>query len=210
MRPKKWCLAAFMLMLAALAISFSAKAAEPDRSYRQENGLLVFEPPAWFLEGYFIAREKMPGYIFGTVREFIEVLGGATTWLIEDLESKRLEKAGANGKTAEYSLFLEVVLPEQTQYWVFVVLPHESAKAWFDARRAFHGSKAQDYYGKTQLELETALKQGLKINAELRFLIEQGNVSLQVPEDVIMNRYHFQPVFDLGLGRRLEVSPKTR
>jgi hypothetical protein len=152
----------------------------------------------------------MPVYIFGTVRDFVAVLGGATTWLIEDLELKRLEKAGENGKMAEYSLFLEVVLPERTQYWVFVVLPHESAKAWFDARRAFHGRKAQDYYGKTQLELETALKQGLKINAELRFLIEQGNVSLQVPEDVIMNRYHFQPVFDLGLGWRLEVSPGTR
>jgi len=210
MRPKKWCLAASMLMLAVLTMGFSADAAEPDRTYRQENGLQVFEPPAWFLEGYFIAREKMPVFIFGTVRDFVAVLGGATTWLIEDLELTRLEKAGANVKMAEYSLFLEVVLPERTQYWVFVVLPHESAVAWFDARRAFHGSKAQDYYGKTQLELETALKQGLKINAELRFLIEQGNVSLQVPEDVIMNRYHFQSVFDLGLGRRLEVSPGTR
>ena len=210
MRPKKWCLAVSMLMLAVLTMGFPADAAGPDRTYRQENGLQIFEPPAWFLEGYFIAREKMPVYIFGTVRDFVAVLGGATTWLIEDLELKRLEKAGENRKTAEYSLFVEVVLPERTQYWVFVVLPYESSMAWFDARRAFHGSKAQDYYGKTQLELETALKQGLKINAELRFLIEQGNVSLQVPEEVIMNRYHFQPVFDLGLGRRLEVSPWTR
>ena len=124
MRPKKWCLAAFMLMLAVLTMGFPADAAEPDRTYRQENGLQIFEPPAWFLEGYFIAREKMPVYIFGTVRDFVAVLGGATTWLIEDLELARLEKVGERRKTAEDSLYLGVFLPEGTQYWVFVVLPH--------------------------------------------------------------------------------------
>jgi hypothetical protein len=60
----------------------------------------------------------------------------------------------------------------------FVVLPQENAQGWFDARRAFHGSKAKEYYGKTQLELEAAMKAGLKITAEVRFLIEGGDVSL--------------------------------
>jgi len=88
-------------------------------------------------------------------------------------------------------------------------LPHASAKEWFDARRAFHGRKAEAYYGKTRKELERALGQGLQIKAELRFLIEQEEASLQVPEDVIMNRYKVRPVFDLSAGRRLSPAAKT-
>lgn len=211
MRLNKWRLSAASIIMLAVVISLnaSAAAAESNLRYRQENGLLNFEPPAWFLEGYFIAREKMPAYVFGTVRDLVRVFGGTATWLIEDLELKRLEAAGAKGKTTEYTLFLEVLSPTRTQYWAFVVLPHENAQAWFDARRAFHGSKAKEYYGKTQFELEAAMKSGLKITAEVRFLIEGGDVSLQVPEDIIMNIYHCQPIFDLGQGRRLEVSPKS-
>ena len=107
-------------------------------------------------------------------------------------------------------MFLEVVLPERTEYWVFVVLPHESAQAWFEARRAYHGRKAADYYGKAQGELARALNQGLKIKAELRFFIEKGDISLESPEHVIMNRYKFQPVFDLGAGRRLGSAAKPK
>jgi hypothetical protein len=90
------------------------------------------------------------------------------------------------------------------------VLPHENAQAWFDARRSYHGRKAVGYYGKTQSEIERALSQGLKIKAELRFLIEKGDTSLQVPEDVIMSRYNFQPIFDLSTGRRLGPTTKTK
>jgi hypothetical protein len=137
------------------------------------------------------------------VQDFVRAVGGKTTWLIEDVELKRVEQASTEGDNPEYSLFLEVVLPETTEYWVFVVLPHESGQAWFDARRAYHGRKAEDYYGKTQGELETALSQGFKIKAELRFLIEKGDTCLQAPEGLIMSRYKFQPVFDLSGGRRL-------
>jgi hypothetical protein len=107
-------------------------------------------------------------------------------------------------------LFLEAVSPQGTEYWVFVVLPHENAQAWFDARRAYHGRKAEGYYGKTQSELERALGQGIKIKAELRFLIERGDISLLVPEDTIMSRYKFQPVFDLNSGRWLGSAAKTK
>jgi len=162
------------------------------------------------LEGYFIAREKNPGYIFGTVQDFVRTLGGTTTWLIEDLELKRVGLASAEGKNPEYSLFLEAVSPQGTEYWVFVVLPHENAQAWFDARRAYHGRKAADYYGKTQSELEHALNQGIKIKAELRFLIERGDISLLVPEDEIRSRYKFQPVFDLSAGSWLGSAVKTK
>ncbi len=199
-----------IILLASLVITPAAVVGESAQTFRQQNGLLAYAPPAWFLQGYFIARERNPVYVFGPVQDFVRAVGGKTTWLIEDLELKRVEGASREGESPEYSLFLETVSPERTEYWVFVVLPHESAQAWFDARRAYHGRKAEGYYGKTQSELETALSQGIKIKAELRFLIEKGDTCLQAAEDLIMSRYKFQPVFDLNAGRRLDSAAKTR
>jgi len=198
------------MLLASLVITPAAVVGESAQTFRQQNGLLAYAPPAWFLQGYFIARERNPAYVFGPVQDFVRAVGGKTTWLIEDVELKRVEGASREGESPEYSLFLETVSPERTEYWVFVVLPHESAQAWFDARRAYHGRKAEGYYGKTQSELETALSQGIKIKAELRFLIEKGDTCLQAAEDLIMSRYKFQPVFDLNAGRRLDSAAKTR
>ena len=146
----------------------------------------------------------------GPGRAFIRVADAdITSLLIEDLELERLEAAASDGRKIEYSLFLEAVSTDRTEYWVFVVLPYEGAQAWFDAKRAYHGRKAEEYYGKTRSELERALSQGLNINAELRFWIKNGETSLQVPEDVILSRYKFQPVFDLGTGRRPDPAAKT-
>ena len=207
--PKRMCQIAPLLLLAGLIFTCPVVAAQSAQAFRQQNGLLAYDPPAWVLEGHFLAREKNPAYVFGPVRDFVAALGGEPTWLIEDLELNRLQEAAASGKQPEYTLFLEIVLPERAQYWVFVVLPHASAKDWFDARRAFHGRKAQAYYGVTRQELERALEQGLNIKAELRFLIEQGETSLQPPEEVIVDKYKIRPVFDLSAGRRLDSATTT-
>ena len=206
---KRMCQMASILVLAVLIITPAAVAAQSAQAFRQQNGLLAYAPPAWFLEGYYLAREKNPAYVFGPVQDFVGTLGGTPTWLIEDLELKRLEEAATADKNPEYTLFLEIVSAEKTQYWVFVVLPHTSAKDWFNARRAFHGGKAEAYYGRTQQELEHALEQGLAIKSELRFLIEQGQTSLQVPEEVIMDGYKVRPVFDLKAGQRVTTPAKT-
>ena len=206
---KRWRLVVSVFMATSLVITASVVLAESARAFRQKNGLQPYAPPEWFLKGSFIACEKNPGYVFGTVQDFVKALAGKTTWLIEDMELERLEAASKDGKKIEYSLFLEAALPDRTEYWVFVVLPYESAQAWYDARRAYHGRKAEEYYGKTRSELESALSQGLNINAELRFWIENGETSLQAPEEVIMSRYKFQPVFNLGTGRRLSPAAKT-
>ena len=206
---KRLCLVAFLFMVASLVTAAPVVSAESFRAFRQKNGLQAYVPPDWFLRGYFVAREKNPGYVFGPVQDFVGALGGTATWLIEDMELERLEAASADGKKLEYSLFLEVVSPDRTEYWVFVLLPYESAQAWYDAKRAFHGRKAKEYYGKTRSELERALSQGLNISAELRFWIENGETSLKIPEDVIMSRYNFQPVFNLGTGRRTGPAVKT-
>jgi hypothetical protein len=171
---------------------------------------MSYTPPAWFLKSCFIAREKNPNYVFGPVQDFVAVLGNKTTWLIEDLELDRLEQAAKEGQRSEYSLFLETVTSDGPQYWVFVVLPHDSAQEWFDARRAYHGRKASDYYGETLRQLENAGRQGLKVKAELRFLIEKSVTRLQVPEDIIMDQYNIRPIFDLGAGRRMEPATKTQ
>ena len=208
---RRWYLAAAIIILVSLLVAPTAVAGEEAaQAFRQQNGLLGYTPPAWFLEGYFIARERNPVYVFGPVQDFLRAVGGKTTWLIEDVELKRVEQASLEGERLEYSLFLEAVLPEGTEYWVFVVLPHESAQEWFDARRAYHGRKAEDYYGKTRGELERALSQGLKIKGELRFFIEKGNISLESPEEAIMNRYNFQPVFDLSASRWLGSAAETK
>ena len=209
MMLKRWCLAASVVMVASLVITIPVVSAESFRTFRQKNRLQVYVPPDWFLRGYFIACEKNPGYVFGPVQDFIGTLNGTTAWLIEDVELERLKAATADGKKIEYSLFLEAVSSDRAEYWVFVVLPYESAQAWYDAKRAYHGRKAEEYYGKTRNKLERAMSQGLNINAELRFWIEKGEISLQTPEDVIMSRYKFQPVFDLGTGRRPDPTAKT-
>ena len=208
-RLKRWSLAATIIIMASLMINPSTNAEDSAQSFRQRNGLLPYDPPTWFLEGFFIARERSPGYVFGTVQDFVRTIGGKTTWLIEDLELKRLERVSADGTTPEYSLFLEAVSPDRTEYWVFVILPHESATEWFAARRAYHGRKAEGYYGKTQSMLERAISRGFKIKAEIRFFIEKGNISLEAPEEIILNRGKFKPVFDLSTGRSLGSDAKT-
>ena len=206
---KRWCLIASVFMVAILVITAQVVSAESAQAFRQKNGLQAYVPPERFLKGYFIACEKNPGYVFGPVQDFAGGLGATTTWLIEDMELERLKTASADGKKIEYSLFLEAVFPDHTEYWVFVALPYESAQAWYDAKRSYHGRKAEEYYGKTKSELERALSQGLNINAELRFWIENSETSLQTPENVIMSKYKFQPVFDLGTGLRLSPAAKT-
>ncbi|MGD8344824.1 MAG: hypothetical protein PVI38_06495 [Desulfobacterales bacterium] len=207
---KKLLLSASIITLAAMIMAPAAVGASSAEAFRQQNGLMSYTPPAWFLKSCFIAREKNPNYVFGPVQDFVAVLGNKTTWLIEDLELDRLEQAAKEGQRSEYSLFLETVTSDGPQYWVFVVLPHDSAQEWFDARRAYHGRKASDYYGETLRQLENAGRQGLKVKAELRFLIEKSVTRLQVPEDIIMDQYNIRPIFDLGAGRRMEPATKTQ
>jgi hypothetical protein len=207
---KRWYVVVFVILLGSILVTPTPVTGESVQAFRQKNGLLPYTPPSWFLEGYFIARERDPVYVFGPVQDFVRVMGGKTTWLIEDAELKRIERATGEGGSAEYSLFLESVSPERTEYWVFVVLPYESAQEWFDARRAYHGRKAEGYYGKTKSELERAFNQGVTIKGELRFFIEKGDISLESPEEAIIQRYKFQPVFDLGAGRWLGSAAKTK
>ncbi len=209
MMLKRWRWSAVLIVAASLMMMAQAAKADSQPTFREENGLQAYDPPVWFLKGYFIAREKNPSFIFGPVQDFVTAFGGKTAWLIEDLELERVQRAFGDGKKIEYSLYLEVVEQDKVTYWGFVALPHESAQAWYDARRAYHGRKAQEYYGKTLAELERALSEGFNVTAELRFRVENGKAGLQSPEEVIVKDYQCRPVFDLSKGSRPVRSSKS-
>ena len=75
-----------IIMLTTLLITPPAAAAESLQAFKLQNGLIAHNPPVWFLDGFFIARERQPGYVFGSVQDFVGTLGGTKAWLIEDLE----------------------------------------------------------------------------------------------------------------------------
>jgi hypothetical protein len=204
--PKYRFLASLALALALLAPGAPAGAGQATPSFREQNDLVPFTPPAWFLAGHFVAREVEPRYLFGTVGGFAQSLGGATAWLIEDDEQKRQERLASEGKAFEYTIYLEAAGPTGPLYWVFVVLPHKSAQAWFEERWSYHKSKAKAYYGQTQSGLERAFAEGLAIGGELRFLVEEGQVSLKVPEDILAGEGKFPPAYDLREGKPLQAA----
>jgi hypothetical protein len=202
---KKWISATGLCLLAALAFCSPALAGQAAQDFRQQNDLQAFTPPDWFLAGHFAAREVQPRYLFGSVADFAKSLGG-TTWLIEHDEEMRQERLASEGKSFEYTIYLEAAGPSGPRYWVFVVLPHKSAKEWFEERWSYHKSKAKDYYGQTQSGLERAMADGLAITGELRFLVRDGQVSLEAPEDILAKEAKFPPAYDLQEGKRLSAA----
>ena len=69
MMLKSLCLVASAFLAASLVITAPNVSAESSQAFRQINGLQTYVPPEWFLGGYFIAREKNPGYVFGPVQD---------------------------------------------------------------------------------------------------------------------------------------------
>lgn len=193
-------LAVFCCLLLATT---TAGAGPAGSSFREQNDLLPFTPPDRFLAGHFVAREVQPRYLFGSVAEFAASLGQSATWLIETAEQERQERLAREGKQFEYTIYLEAPGPQGPRYWVFVVLPHQSAREWFEERWSYHKSKTKEFYGQTQSGLERAMADGFVISGELRFLVEDGQPSLQVPEEMLLREHKFSPRYDLGEGKRL-------
>ena len=102
MIPTRSYLFILVLSIAGGVMTAADLSAESHQAFRQANGLQVYLPPENFLQGSFIASEKEPAYIFGSVQEFAAALDGTTTWLIEDLELERLKAATAAGRQIEY------------------------------------------------------------------------------------------------------------
>ena len=93
---------------------------------------------------------------------------------------------------------------------MFVALPYDNAKQWFEDRWTYHRSKAEGFYGQTLASLERAFAQGLGPKAELRFLVVDGQVSLESPEDLLSRQMRVAPVYDLAEGRPLGAAPAAK
>lgn len=171
---------------------------------RQANELSPFVPPDSFLNGYFLADEMEPAYLFGTVKAFAASLKHPTAWLIEQNEKDRLDKSDKGVPPPEYTLYLEEDSPDGVIYYVFVDFSAMTPKQWIDWRKQFHKNKAEGEYGATRDRLEKAASEGMKAGGELRFIMRDGELTGgKTPEAVLSQDLAFPPGYDLKLGAKL-------
>ena len=189
----------FLMVLASMAVAGSARGADV-KKFRAENGLVEFSAPDSFLDGYFVADEADPKYIFGPIRAFVKALGCPATWVIEESEKNRIEGLGKDAGY-EYTLRLETDCPKGVAYYVFVAGSSADAKGWLEWRKKFHKSKADTEYKDAREKLEHAAASGFAITGELRFIEKDGELVTKSPEEVILNDLKLSPVYDLN-GRK--------
>lgn len=176
----------------------AAPASEKALALRQQSGLAPYAPAESFLNGGFTATEMTPAYIFGSVRDFASSRPCPATWLIEAEEQARLDRRGA--EPFEYTLVLEEDCRDQVVHYVFVEQPALAPQQWLAWRRQFHKSKTEGEYGETGKQLEQAVKDGVVCAGELRFIVKDGQLAPQPPEQAILSA--FPPLYDLKQGKR--------
>jgi len=189
----------------SMALAFPATtwgASEQAAKLRNQNTLIEYSPSATFLSGNFVADEMEPRYIFGKVKDFVKSRSCATTWLIEEGEKQRIEGPQSQSGPIEYSLYLEEDCPGKVIHYVFIGRSHADLEQWMQWRQKFHGrSKAEPQYAAARTSLEQAAKNGFPVDAELRFMEINGELSLRKPEEILMNEVKFQPLYDLKQGK---------
>ena len=84
----------FAVLLEVLAVSLCGAVqvtAQSQRAMalRKELGYVPYAPPKAFLDGYFIADETRPAFLFGSVADFVAARASPTAWLIETHEAAR-------------------------------------------------------------------------------------------------------------------------
>lgn len=183
-----------------------AHAAEAKASQvRAANALVAFTPPDSFLAGVFLADETDPGFLFGTVKEFVASRACPVTWLIEEGEKARIGKPAAPGAPLEYTLWLEEACPEGVTHYVFIDQSAMTPQQWIQWRKQFHKSKAEGQYGAAKDRMEKAVADGVKIAGELRFIMKDGELgSGASPEEALRSGFKFPPCYDLKQGRKLK------
>lgn len=69
------------------------------------------------------------------------------------------------------------------------------------ARNSTAEAKRSHNYAAARTNLEQAAKNGFPVDAELRFMEINGELSLRKPEEILMNEVKFQPLYDLKQGK---------
>lgn len=198
---RRLCLMGLGLSLALALPAATWGASEQAVKLRNQSTLTEYSPPETFLSGNFVADEIEPGYVFGKVKDFVKSLSCTTAWLIEEGEKKRIEGKQSQSGPFEYSLYLEEDCPGKVGHYVFVDRSQAGVAQWMQWRQQFHKSKVEPQYGAAKNSLEQAAKNGFPVDAELRFIEFNGELSLGKPEEILMDELKFQPVYDLKQGK---------
>jgi hypothetical protein len=178
-------------------------ASQKATALRQAHALTAFTPPEKFLSGNFVADEMNPAVIFGTVKAFAASRKCPTTWLIEESEKNRLAGQGSPDKPVEYTIYLEEDCPDQVVYYVFVDQSSLTPQQWLEWRRQFHKSKTEEQFGSAQAKLEQALKEGVGVSGELRFLQKDGELVPKSPEEILRVDLKYPPIYDLNQKKKI-------
>jgi len=189
-----------ILMIVGLS-ALTWAASEEATKLRNKNALSEYSPPETFLSGNFVADEVEPAYIFGKVKDFVKSRSCATAWLIEEGERKRVAAWDKQSGPIEYTLYLEEDCPGKVAFYVFVDRSQADVAQWMQWRQQFHKNKAEPQYGAAKAGFEQAAQNGFPVDAELRFLEINGDLSLKKPEDVLVGELKFQPIYDLKQGK---------
>lgn len=205
-RAALFCLS--LLVLTCLTAPLPAAATSSRaQELRTANGLVPFTPPDAFLDGFFLADEMEPCFLFGSVKDFAASRTCAVTWLIEEGEKARIAKPRKPDSPLEYTLYLEEdcpTAPGGVTHYVFVDQSAMTPRQWIDWRRQFHKNKAEGEYGATRDRLEKAVAEGMKVGGELRFIMRNGELAGgKTPEDVLRQELAFAPCYDLKQGVKI-------
>jgi len=192
----------FLIVLALSASTWAAS--EQAVKLRGKSALSEYTPPEAFLSGNFVADEVEPVCVFGKVKDFVKSRSCTTTWLIEEGEKKRIEARGQQSGPIEYTMYLEDDCPGKVAYYVFVDRSQAKGAEWMQWRQQFHGkNKTEPQYGAVKAGLEQAAQNGFPVDAELRFIEINGDLSLKKPEDILIGELKVQPIYDLKQGKAI-------
>ncbi len=191
----------FLTLLLLIPFNLASAASDQAMQLRNRNGLSEFKPSEAFLAGNFVADEDAPDFIFGKIGDFAKSRSCPTTWLIEEGERQRIQKAGAQSSPVEYTLYLEEDCPGKVVYYIFVDRSQANAAQWMEWRKQFHKNKAEQQYGAAKAAIEKAARDGFNIDGELRFVEVGGDLILQKMEDHLMGDLKFKPLYNLKEGK---------
>ena len=178
-------------------------ASEQAAGLRTANGLVPYSPPEPFLAGNFVADEIDPAYVFGKVADFLKTRSCPTAWLIEEGEKKRLDASNSQTGPVEYTLYLEEDCPGRVVYYVFVDRSRADTAQWMAWRQQFHKNKTEPQFDAAKAGLDAAAQSGFPVNAELRFVVVNGDLATKKVEDVLTGELLFNPVYDIKQGKAL-------
>lgn len=192
----------FLVLCVLLACGgVTVAASEEAGKLRQMNGLSQYAPPESFLSGNFVADEVDPAYVFGKVKDFAGSRSCPTSWLIEEGEKNRLEGLDKQSGPVEYTLYLEEDCPGRVAYYVFVDRSRADTAQWMAWRQQFHKNKTEQQYAAAKVGLDGAAQNGFPVDAELRFVAVNGDLSTKGPEKILMDELKFQPAYDIKQGK---------